>query len=165
MGMEDEQNAVAVVWSQSWGKDPHNWSANLGRIYKLRVFPEIKGDAIVYCAQVSNIALDEIAAETDLSGTEAAKRRAVELAWDHNLKVYHALYAAMEDEQKPPTEDEEAFGVGAWVYCRQHMRAHQTGWCGVSPRDKVGLGVKTAQEAIDRCRAWGFPLYSDLQKT
>jgi hypothetical protein len=108
MGMEDEQNAVAVVWSQSWGKDPHNWKAELGNVYKLRVFPEIKGDAIVYCAQVSSVALDEIAAETGLSGTEAAKRRAVELAWDHSLKVHHALYAAMEDERGGPSLSPQA---------------------------------------------------------
>lgn len=63
-----------------------------------------------------------------------------------------------------PTEDEIAFGKDSWVYCNQHMRAHQTGWCSVSPRDKVGLGVKTAQEALDKCRAWKFPLYADIYK-
>jgi hypothetical protein len=67
------------------------------------------------------------------------------------------------DEQKQLTEDEQAFGVGAWVYCNQHMRAHQTGWCSVSPRDKVGLGVATGREAYDKCREWGFALYADLQ--
>lgn len=65
-------------------------------------------------------------------------------------------------DNQEPTEDELAFGKDAWVYCNQHMRAHQTGWCGVSPRDKVGLGVKTAQEAEAKCRAWGFELYVDL---
>lgn len=66
------------------------------------------------------------------------------------------------DENKEPTEDEIAFGKGAWVYCNQHMRAHQTGWCTVANRDKVGLGVSTVQEAEDKCRQWGFPLYADL---
>lgn len=60
--------------------------------------------------------------------------------------------------------DELVFGPDAWVYCRQHMRAHETGWCSVSVRDKVALGVKTATEAQDKCRDWGFPLYVDLQK-
>jgi cobalamin biosynthesis protein CbiD len=69
----------------------------------------------------------------------------------------------MEDDQKPPTEDEIAFGAGAWVYCRAHMKPHETGWCGVGNRDKIGLGVKTAQEAIDKCREWGFELYADLR--
>lgn len=62
------------------------------------------------------------------------------------------------------TEDVAAFGKDAWVYCKQHMKAHQTGWCSVSPRDKVGLGVQTAQEAYDKCREWGFPLYVDREK-
>ncbi len=60
-------------------------------------------------------------------------------------------------------EDESAFGADAWVYCNQHMRPHQTGWCGVSPRDKVGLGVTTAEAALEKCRAWGFALYADQQ--
>lgn len=65
---------------------------------------------------------------------------------------------------KDEAEDVAAFGRGAWVYCNQHMRPHLTGWCSVSPRDKVGLGVKTAEEAYDKCRAWGFPLYADRNK-
>lgn len=68
----------------------------------------------------------------------------------------------MIDEQVEVLADERAFGKDAWVYCNQHMKAHQTGWCSVSPRDKVGLGVTTAQEAYEKCRAWGFTLYSDL---
>lgn len=68
-------------------------------------------------------------------------------------------------KRKPLTEDEAAFGRDAWVYCTQHMRAHQTGWCSVNPRDKVGLGVKTAQDAAAKCRAWGFALYRDLYPT
>jgi hypothetical protein len=68
----------------------------------------------------------------------------------------------MNPEENPrPTEDEIAFGVSAWVYCSQHMRAHQTGWCGVAARDKVGLGVTTAADADAKCRAWGFALYAD----
>ncbi len=61
----------------------------------------------------------------------------------------------------PLTEDEIAFGKGAWVYCRQHVKPHQTGWCGVGPQDKVGLGVATVEQAYAKCRAWGFPLYGE----
>lgn len=57
--------------------------------------------------------------------------------------------------------DVMAFGRDAWVYCRQHMKPHQTGWCGVSPRDKVALGVTTADAAEQKCREWGFELYHD----
>lgn len=63
--------------------------------------------------------------------------------------------------QSPPTEDEIAFGEDAWVYCNQHLNAHQTGWCTISPRDKIGLGVKTAQEALAKCREWGFKIHAD----
>lgn len=58
-------------------------------------------------------------------------------------------------------EDVAAFGRAAWIYCRQHMKAHQTGWCSVSARDKIGLGVATAQEATEKCREWGLELYHD----
>lgn len=62
------------------------------------------------------------------------------------------------ETQSIVVEDEQVFGKDAWVYCRAHMRAHQTGWCGVSPREKVGLGVATAKEAQAKCREWGFEL-------
>ncbi len=62
----------------------------------------------------------------------------------------------------PPMEDVAAFGRDAWVYCRQHMRAHETGWCSVGAHDKVGLGVKTAKEAQAKCREWGFELHHDM---
>lgn len=71
---------------------------------------------------------------------------------------WRGIIAAM----PPPTDDVAAFGVDAWVYCRQHMKAHQTGWCGVGNRDKVALGVTTAEEAEAKCREWGFELYADL---
>lgn len=61
----------------------------------------------------------------------------------------------------PPTEDVAAFGAGAWIYCSQHMKPHQTGWCTVSVRDKVGLGVDNAKAALEKCRAWKFPIYGE----
>lgn len=66
------------------------------------------------------------------------------------------------DEVQIIIEDERAFGKDAWVYCNQHLRPHQTGWCTISARDKVGLGVSDAKAAYAKCRAWGFVLYDDL---
>ena len=74
------------------------------------------------------------------------------------MELASLLNEAFPDEQP----DVAAFGRGAWVYCSQHMKPHQTGWCGVSVRDKIGLGVKTAQEAYQKCRDWKLPLYQDL---
>lgn len=67
-------------------------------------------------------------------------------------------------ETPPQTEDVKVFGADTWVYCRQHMRVHQTGWCTVDTRDKIALGVKTAQEGMDKCREFGLELYSDKHK-
>ena len=55
--------------------------------------------------------------------------------------------------------DVAAFGRGAWVYCNQHVKPHQTGWCSISPRDKIGLGVATAKEAYAKCEAWGLKIF------
>jgi len=63
----------------------------------------------------------------------------------------------LSDEQ----DDVAAFGRTAWVYCRQHVKPHPTGWCSVSPREKIGLGVTTAAEAYQKCRDWGLELYRD----
>jgi len=55
----------------------------------------------------------------------------------------------------PMTDDERVFGRDAWVYCTQHVKAHLTGWCSVSPNDKIGLGVygqDNVQDAIDKVR-------------
>lgn len=61
-----------------------------------------------------------------------------------------------------PKEDARVFGEGTWVYCNQHMRPHQTGWCTVSPRNKIALAATTLEEAYAECRARGFELYADL---
>lgn len=58
--------------------------------------------------------------------------------------------------------DDKIFG-NTLIYCRQHLRVHSTGWCGVSARDKVGLGTNDPKEALEKCREWGFVLYGDLQ--
>lgn len=65
--------------------------------------------------------------------------------------------AAFSDEQP----DVAAFGRGEWVYCRQHVKPHPTGWCSVGVYDKLGLGVETAEEAYVKCREFGLPIYGD----
>ena len=61
-------------------------------------------------------------------------------------------------------EDYNVFG-GTWVYCNQHMKPHMTGWCSVSVRDKIGLGIEgkqeNAQEAYAKARAFGLPIYGE----
>lgn len=57
------------------------------------------------------------------------------------------------------TEDEEKFGVGKWVYCRQHLRPHVTGWCTVSADQKTSLDATTIMAAIDECDRRGFRIF------
>lgn len=61
-----------------------------------------------------------------------------------------------------PIED-AVFG-DTLIYCRQHLKVHETGWCSVSMRDKVGLGTNDHKEAVEKCRDWGFVLYRDPPK-
>jgi hypothetical protein len=56
------------------------------------------------------------------------------------------------------TEDEKAFGTDAWVYCRQHLRPHRTGWCTVHLIDKRLLEASTLEEAVAECEAQGLKL-------
>ncbi len=67
------------------------------------------------------------------------------------------------DEIAPKiTEDARVFG-DMYVYCTQHLNAHPTGWCSVSVRDKIGLGVNTAAEAYQKCREFGLKLHHDKE--
>lgn len=63
-------------------------------------------------------------------------------------------------DAKELTEDAKVFGVGQWVYCNQHLRPHETGWCTVSARDKIGLGVSNSKDAYEKCQAWGLRIYN-----
>lgn len=67
-----------------------------------------------------------------------------------------ALLATPLADEQP---DVAAFGRGAWVYCNQHLKPHLTGWCSVSVRDKIGLGVSTPEEAYAKCEAWGLKIF------
>lgn len=54
--------------------------------------------------------------------------------------------------------------LGDWVYCRQHRRAHTTGWCSVPVREKLGLGIlgpntdENRQAAAIKCRDFNLPI-------
>jgi hypothetical protein len=86
------------------------------------------------------------------------QERAEKQAFELRLMAVEALLRTPFSDE---TEDVTAFGRDVWVYCRQHMKVHQTGWCSVGVYDKIGLGVKTAQEGIEKCREWALPLYQD----
>jgi len=49
--------------------------------------------------------------------------------------------------------------MGAYVYCRQHVHCHSTGWCTVSADDKIPLKATTHIEAVEECKANGWRLY------
>ncbi len=61
--------------------------------------------------------------------------------------------------QQGLSEDERAFGIGTWVYCSQHCRPHQTGWCTVSNSNKTPLIAKSANEAYIECARMGVYIY------
>ena len=58
------------------------------------------------------------------------------------------------------TEDAKTFGEKVWVYCRQHLRPHHTGWCTVHVDQKVLLEAKSAEDAYEECRRHNFTIYS-----
>jgi len=61
--------------------------------------------------------------------------------------------------QTKATDDHE---LGTWVYCLQHLRPHETGWCTVSLYDKVGLGDfdgnrdSQREQAYEKCKHLGL---------
>lgn len=65
---------------------------------------------------------------------------------------------AKEESQKKPywRTDDTVYGT-KYVYCTQHCRVHDTGWCTVAVVDKIPLLSKTAveaQEEWDRKAMW-----------
>lgn len=58
-----------------------------------------------------------------------------------------------------PTDDEARFGVNAWVYCRQHLRPHTTGWCTVHNDQKIALTATTRNDAYAECAERGLEIY------
>jgi len=66
-------------------------------------------------------------------------------------------------QKDPRNKADDFFEWGdAWVYCDQHLRAHITGWCTVSLRNKTLLAANGHVQAIQECRERGFKLYDDI---
>ena len=78
-------------------------------------------------------------------------------------EVERLRVAKLDEPAADLTEDARVFGSDVWVYCRQHCKPHQTGWCGVGVRDKIALGVDNARDALAKCRDWGFYLHGETQ--
>ena len=64
----------------------------------------------------------------------------------------------MTEEQT--TEDARVFGAHAWIYCRQHLRPHETGWCTVDVDQKVKLDATSMEAAYTECKERDFHIYS-----
>ena len=68
---------------------------------------------------------------------------------------------------KAVTEDEQEFGRDAWVYCKDHVKPHQTGWCDIGVSHKLSLGTfkgehaEQARQAFAKCRLFGLPIYGE----
>ena len=62
-------------------------------------------------------------------------------------------------EKNDVTDDVLVFGEKQWVYCNQHLRPHLTGWCTVSTRNKIGLGVESKEEAYQKCRDFDLKIF------
>ena len=60
--------------------------------------------------------------------------------------------------KRPLTEDEKAFGRNRIVYCKQHLRAHSTGWCSVGNDQKVALQSADPKEAELECERLGYKI-------
>lgn len=57
-----------------------------------------------------------------------------------------------------PAGDEH---LGKWVYCTQHVRPHETGWCTVPPDMKFPLAATTQEEAVRETRANNWRIYGE----
>jgi len=62
--------------------------------------------------------------------------------------------------RRPLTEDEIAFGRNRFVYCKQHLRPHLTGWCTVNNNEKVLLDAMTPADARAECNAKMYKLWN-----
>jgi hypothetical protein len=60
---------------------------------------------------------------------------------------------------QPLTEDATHFGGRAWVYCKQHLRPHSTGWCSVGIADKIKLDATTAEDAYAEAQNKGYKIF------
>lgn len=60
--------------------------------------------------------------------------------------------------------DDTGFGV-PFVYCLEHLSAHETGWCGVDCDRKIPLLAETQASATAEVIAHGWPLYGGSEET
>jgi hypothetical protein len=63
------------------------------------------------------------------------------------------------DRFRNPPEDSQM--LATWVYCKQHVRPHTTGWCTVGVRDKVALAAKNRESAYAEARALGYAIHGE----
>lgn len=49
--------------------------------------------------------------------------------------------------------------MGRFVYCKQHVGPHSTGWCTVSASDKIPLQAETLGEAYAEVEAMGLKIF------
>ena len=68
----------------------------------------------------------------------------------------YALVRERVTELRPLTEDQQAFGEQAWVYCAKHGDTHRTGWCVEPSSFKTLLQATDERSAIAECHARGF---------
>lgn len=78
------------------------------------------------------------------------------------LKVHSDELACLYHHERQ-RRDDVVFGVDQQIYCSQHLRPHNTGWCTVDVNYKVGLGIPTnsrnaLEKAADKCRMLGLRL-------
>lgn len=55
--------------------------------------------------------------------------------------------------------------LGAFVYCRQHVGPHSTGWCTVDVEDKFPLKATNREAARIECRNKGWRMYGEENET
>lgn len=51
--------------------------------------------------------------------------------------------------------------MGRFVYCKQHVGPHSTGWCTVSASDKIPLQADNREEAYAEAKAMGLDIYGE----
>lgn len=62
------------------------------------------------------------------------------------------------EEAKKLAGDEH---LGKFVYCKQHVGPHATGWCTVRAEEKIPLKATNIKEAGVEVRALGLPIFGE----
>lgn len=117
------------------------------------VLPAAEYEALTAALRLTKTEVDRLAAQLD----------AIKSGQCSLCKQVDAMLGEKPAEEEKITDDARVFGKGQWVYCNQHLAAHETGWCTIGVQDKIALGVDSHNKAVDKCRAWGLKLYSDMK--